>query len=70
MNPGMRRGGPVARGDVGFNEQAGRIRALESIRMPIGHEMSAVAIVVVSLSAFVQSRGDLRKRLLASPCPP
>jgi len=40
-------------GNGGFNEQAGRIRAIESIRMPIGHEMSAVAIVVVSLSAFV-----------------
>lgn len=40
-------------GSGGFNEQTGGIRAIESIRAPIAHEMHIVAIVVTSVSVFL-----------------
>ncbi len=40
-------------GQGGFNEKAGVIRAIESIRMPIGQEMSTAVILTCSLSGGV-----------------
>lgn len=40
-------------GSGGFNEQAGKIRAIESIRAPINNEISAVTIGTSALSVFV-----------------
>ncbi len=40
-------------GNGGFNEQAGRIRAIESIRAPINNEKSALSIVTAASTVFV-----------------
>ncbi|HEX9078024.1 MAG TPA: DUF3365 domain-containing protein [Desulfuromonadaceae bacterium] len=40
-------------GQGGFNEKAGVIRAIESIRMPIGQEMSTAFILTCSLSGGI-----------------
>ncbi len=40
-------------GSGGFNEQAGKIRAIESIRTPISNEISALSIAASALTVFV-----------------
>lgn len=59
-------------GDGGFGEHAGTIRAVESIRAPLGGEMALAAIIGVSTSmgflafgSLLLLNGQLRRRVLA-----